>query len=92
METIFCDNPLSVPQSCDINIDLSLPRETRIRSYIQQIKDPYSFQYKGVVVNIAYSQNSGSIEDRLEEYIRWRQRQHCSCHDEDKHEEVTNKC
>ena len=101
METTICDNPSSASDShvgqgpvdiTEIHIDLSLPREERIRAYLRQIKNPYTFEHKGVVVNISYSENSGSIEDRLEEYIRWRQRQHYFCHDEDKYEEVMSNC
>ena len=62
METTISDNPSSASYShvgyrpvdiTDINIDYSLPREERIRAYLQQIKDPYKFEHKGVVVNIA---------------------------------------
>lgn len=101
METTIYDNPSSASHSLEshrpvditnIQIDYSLPREERIRSYLQQIKNPYTFEHKGVVVNIAYCENSGSIEARLEEYLRWRQRQHCFCHDEDQCEEVMSNC
>ena len=96
METTIYDSPSSASHRpvdiTNIQIDYSLPREERIRSYLRQIKDPYKFEHKGVVVNIAYSENSGSIEDRLEEYLRWRQRQHCFCHDEDQYEEVMSNC
>ena len=101
METTISDNPSSASSShvgyepldiTNIQIDFSLPREERIRSYLRQIKDPYTFEHKSVVVNIAYCENSGSIEDRLEEYLRWRQRQLCFCHDVDEYEEVMSNC
>ena len=62
----------------NITIDFSLPREERIRSYLQQIRNPYKFQCNGVTVELAFSENGVSIEDRMAEYICWRQRNDCT--------------
>lgn len=63
----------------DVKIDLSLCIEERIRSYVQQIKDPYQFRCKGMVVRIAFSDTDETIEDRLEAYIRLRKTKLFSC-------------
>lgn len=60
----------------DVKINLTLSREERIRSYIQQIGDPYQFRCKGVVVRIAFSDTDETIEDLLESFLRRRQMQH----------------
>lgn len=57
----------------DIEIDTSLPTEERIRSYINQIRDPYVFRCQGITVRIAFSDTDKTIEDRLEAYFRHRQ-------------------
>ena len=74
----------------DITIDFSLPREERIRSYLQQIKNPYIFMCNGVAVELAFSENSGSLEDRLAEYICWRQRKYCTGPDPDAYKEAND--
>lgn len=56
----------------DVQIDMSLSRAERMRSYIRQIKDPYRFRCNGIIVTTAFADTDATIEDRLEEYIRQR--------------------
>lgn len=60
----------SLVDIADIKIDPSLSREDRIRSYLQQINNPYMFSSNGMVVKIAFSKTDATIEDRLAEYIQ----------------------
>lgn len=70
-------NTQSMPVDIEnVKIDLTLSREERIRSYLQQIGDPYQFRCNGVVVHIAFSDTDETIEDLLEAYLRRRQMQH----------------
>ena len=39
----------------DVVIDKSLPLEERVRSYVEQIKDPYCFKVGDVVVRVSYA-------------------------------------
>ena len=39
----------------DVVIDKSLPLEERVRSYVEQIKDPYCFKVGDVVVRVSLS-------------------------------------
>lgn len=57
----------------DINtvvIDESLPRPERIRSFLEQIKNPYCYRDGDVVVKISFCDTEAMLEDRLEHYIR----------------------
>lgn len=72
-------NPSTVDRStlvdiADVKINPSLPREEQIRAYLQQIKNPYVFLRSGVVVKVSFAETSATIEDKLEEYIRQRQK------------------
>lgn len=53
----------------DVFIDPALPQEERVRSYIQQIKDPYHFKVGAVTVTVSYSQESVSLNDRFVEML-----------------------
>ena len=48
----------------DVKIDPKLPKEERIRSYIEQIKNPYCYLYKGMVIKICFS-GKRRLEDCL---------------------------
>ncbi len=39
----------------DVKVDQTQPPEERIRSYIQQVKDPYCFRVGDVKVHVAYT-------------------------------------
>lgn len=76
MKTI---NPETVDRStlidiASVNIDSSLPKAEWLKEYLQQIKNPYMFLCNGVVVKIAFADNNSTIEDKLEQYIRHRQK------------------
>lgn len=51
----------------NVHIDSSRPKEERIKSFIQQIKDPYNFKVGNVVVHISFSKshNQKSINDNF---------------------------
>lgn len=72
-------NPATVDRSMladssDVKIDPSLPREEQLQEYLRQIKNPYVFLCSGVVVKVSFAESSATIEDKLEEYIRQRQK------------------
>lgn len=51
-----------------VKIDTSLPCAERIKSYIEQIGDPYCYLDSGIVVGISYSDTQVSLQDRLRSY------------------------
>ena len=51
-----------------VKIDLSLPPKERIKSFIEQIGNPYCYLDGGTVVSVGYADTSVSLEDRLKSY------------------------
>lgn len=49
----------------DVHIDSELPKEQRIRSFIQQIRNPYCFKVGDVVVNVSYTGGDTTLTDRF---------------------------
>lgn len=47
----------------DVKIDRSLPQEERIRSYVQQIKNPYCFKVGNVRVRVSYSDRNETLTE-----------------------------
>ncbi len=54
----------------DVKIDRTLPKEERIRSFVEQIKNPYCFKCGEVVVKMAFSDTETTLEERMEHYLR----------------------
>ena len=53
----------------DVVIDKSLPLEERVRSYVEQIKDPYRFKVGDVVVRVSYAGKDKSLTDSFTSMI-----------------------
>ena len=53
----------------DVVIDKSLPLEERVRSYVEQIKDPYCFKVGEVVVRVSYADKDKSLTDSVTSMI-----------------------
>lgn len=53
----------------DVQIDPALSQEERIRSFIEQVKDPYRFKVGDVVVNVSYSGGGATLNDRFAEMM-----------------------
>ena len=53
----------------DVVIDKSLTLEERVRSYIEQIKDPYCFKVGDVVVRVSYAGKDKSLTDSFTSMI-----------------------
>ncbi len=49
----------------DVHIDTSLPKAERIRSFVQQVKDPYHYRVGDVEVRVSYTDTSATLEDRF---------------------------
>lgn len=52
-----------------VKINPSLPRRERIKSFLEQIGDPYCYLDGGTVVSVGYADTSVSLEDRLRSYV-----------------------
>lgn len=49
----------------DIHIDTSLPVEERVKSYLQQVKDPYCFRVGDVKVRVSYADTDRTLTDNF---------------------------
>ena len=47
----------------DVKLDSSLEQTERIRSFLRQIKNPYRFKVGDVVVDVAYTEGSATLND-----------------------------
>lgn len=54
----------------DVVIDRALPKDERIRSFIEQIRNPYCFKCGEVVVKMSFLETEVTLEDRMESYLR----------------------
>lgn len=49
----------------DVKIDRTLPTEERIRSFVEQIRDPYRFKVGDVVVKVSFANTQNTITDNF---------------------------
>lgn len=49
----------------DVVIDATAPHDVRIKSFIDQIGNPYCYLDGGVIVSVSYAENDVSLQDRL---------------------------
>lgn len=47
----------------DVKVDRSLPAEERVRSYVEQIRDPYCFRVGDVRVRVSYADKAPTLDD-----------------------------
>ena len=53
----------------DVEIDQSLPPKERIRSYIEQIGNPYCFKHGKYIVKITHPENGATLNEQLEGFL-----------------------
>ncbi|MCR0174014.1 DUF6870 family protein [[Clostridium] innocuum] len=63
-------DPKDLVERQSVKVDMSLPREERIKQYIKQIKNPYCYLDGDVVVKVSFREEGVTLEQRLEAYIR----------------------
>lgn len=49
----------------DVKIDRNLPSDERIRSFIEQIKNPYCFKVGDTVVKVSFADTPNTITDNF---------------------------
>ena len=47
----------------DVKLDSSMEQADRVRSFIQQVKNPYRFKVGDVVVNVAYNNGGATMNE-----------------------------
>jgi len=54
----------------DIKINAELPKETRIKQFVDEIKNPYRFMVDDVIVNVVFTEDRSTLQDRLQQYLQ----------------------
>lgn len=49
----------------DVQIDRTLPMEERVKSYVEQVKNPYLFKVGSTVVRVSYADTSRTMNDNF---------------------------
>ena len=49
----------------DVKIDRSKPVEERMKSYVEQIKNPYLFKVGNTIVRVSYANTQSTINDNF---------------------------
>ena len=49
----------------DVKIDRSLPIEERVKSYVEQVKNPYMFKVGNTVVRVSYADTNRTMDDNF---------------------------
>lgn len=63
-------DPRSLVDRRTIKVDEKLPRKERLKQYVMQLKNPYCYLDGDVVVKVSFTDETITIEERLEAYIR----------------------
>lgn len=53
-----------------VNIDMDLPKDQRIQSFIKQIKNPYLFRCGDMVIQSVFSETEITLDERLKQFFR----------------------
>lgn len=53
----------------NVKIDPNLTKQERIKSYVEQIGNPYCYLDGDVIVGISYADTDVTLEDRLKAYV-----------------------
>ncbi len=67
---IMTVDPGTLVDRSTVHVDENLPRDERLRQYVQQIKNPYCFLDEGVVVKVSFMDVPETINDRLLAYLK----------------------
>ena len=53
----------------DVKIDRTQPVEERMKSYVEQIKNPYLFKVGNTVVRVSYANTQATINDNFVNHL-----------------------
>ena len=54
----------------DIKVNAELPKEARIKQFVDEIKNPYRFMVDDVIVNVVFTEDRSTLQDRLQQYLQ----------------------
>ena len=54
----------------DVKIDRTLPVEERMKSYVEQIKNPYMFKVGKTIVRVSYKEDGPSFQEVFNQMLQ----------------------
>lgn len=54
----------------DIKVNTALPKEARIKQFVEEIRNPYRFLVDDVIVNVVFTESRDTLQDRLQQYFQ----------------------
>ena len=54
----------------DIKINVALPKEIRIKQFVEKVRNPYRFMVDDIIVNVAFTESRSTLQDRLQQYFQ----------------------
>ena len=54
----------------DIKVNAALPKEARMKQFVEEIKNPYRFMVDDVIVQVVFTEKSSTLQDRLQQYLQ----------------------
>lgn len=54
----------------DIKVNAALPKEARMKQFVEEIKNPYRFMVDDVLVQVVFTEKSSTLQDRLQQYLQ----------------------
>lgn len=63
-------DPRSLVDRRMVRINKDLSQKERLKQYVEQIKNPYCYLDGDVVVKVSFTDESVTLEERLQAYIR----------------------
>lgn len=63
-------NPATLRDIEDVTIDTNQPKAERLKSYIEQIGNPYCYRHGKYVVKVSFANTGKTLEDCLLSYLR----------------------
>ena len=63
-----CDKTKLVDIST-VQIDQSKPREIRMKEFLRQIRNPYLFKVRDVIVEVSFRKNGSTLQKAIENLI-----------------------
>lgn len=70
-EKMTVDRPLDeLVDIRTVHVNRSLPLEERVRSYVEQVKNPYCFRVGNVKVRVSYAGKDNTLNDSFSTMLR----------------------
>ena len=62
-------DPADLKDIRDVKIDMDLPKEERIRQFIEQIGNPYCYKCGKMIIKLRFNPDGKTLEEKMKDYI-----------------------